>query len=152
MRKPLPTGADRTPRQIAYARWRGIITRCTNPNSIGWAYYGGRGISVCDEWRRSFAAFYAYVGDCPAPDMTLDRIDNDGNYEPGNVRWATQKEQRANMRDFQRAKTHCVNGHLLDEANTYTDPHGWRSCRACRRDAAVRHYYRRRGGREAGAA
>jgi hypothetical protein len=58
--------------------------------------YSGRGIRVCDEWSRSFAAFYAHVGPRPSSDYSIDRIDNDGNYEPGNVRWATSYQQSRN--------------------------------------------------------
>jgi len=59
----------------------------------------GRGISVCDEWRNSFAAFHSYIGDKPTPKHSLDRINNDGNYEPGNVKWSTPKEQANNRRN-----------------------------------------------------
>src|SRR5262245_49604639 len=84
-----------------YVRWAGIIARCTNRNNISFKNYGGRGISVCLEWRDSFPAFLAHVSALPhfgEPGRSIDRIDNDGNYEPGNVRWATRKEQQANKR------------------------------------------------------
>ena len=71
--------------------------RCTRTNRPDWKWYGGRGITVCAEWLASFDAFYAEMG--PRPDgHSLDRIDNDGNYEPGNCRWATQLEQVHNSR------------------------------------------------------
>jgi hypothetical protein len=72
--------------------------RCYNPNHISYANYGGRGISVCERWRERFEHFFADMGMRPGPEYSLDRIDNDGNYEPGNVRWATQKEQGNNRR------------------------------------------------------
>lgn len=77
--------------------WRSMIKRCENPSDRAWAYYGGRGIKVAAEWR-SFEAFLAYVGERPVG-LSLDRIDNDGNYEPGNVRWATKHEQMMNRRN-----------------------------------------------------
>jgi hypothetical protein len=73
-------------------------SRCHNPNFKHYNYYGGRGISVCDRWRASFECFLADMGDKPTSSHTLDRINNDGNYEPGNVRWATMQEQAKNRR------------------------------------------------------
>lgn len=78
--------------------WRHIKNRCFNPRNRSFADYGGRGITVCSEWRNSFEVFIAHVGRRPSPELTLDRINNDGNYEPGNVRWATRKQQTANTR------------------------------------------------------
>lgn len=72
-----------------------MIQRCEYPKARDYARYGGRGIRVCARWRGSFAAFTEDMGERP-PGMQLDRIDNDGNYEPGNVRWATVAEQSAN--------------------------------------------------------
>jgi len=79
-----------------YAAWCAMMTRCTNPNSANYFNYGGRGIKVCDSWK-SFENFYADMGD--ANGMTLDRIDVNGNYEPGNCKWSSMKEQGNNKRN-----------------------------------------------------
>lgn len=76
--------------------WGQMVARCRNPKHADYQNYGGRGIAVCERWL-TFANFYADMGEKPEG-LSLDRTDNDGNYEPGNCRWATSKEQHANMR------------------------------------------------------
>ena len=76
-----------------------MIQRCCNPSNNAYHYYGGRGITVCEQWRDSFETFLADVGLRPSNQHSLDRYpNNDGNYEPGNVRWATRMEQAINKR------------------------------------------------------
>lgn len=125
-----PLCYSRQPRPRARNRWRLMIYRCTDPNNPAWPLYGARGIKVCQRWLDSFDAYYQDVGDAP-PRMSLDRIDNDGDYEPGNVRWADQRTQSLNQRNHQAAKTHCPHGHPYDHRNTHHTPTGKRACRAC---------------------
>lgn len=78
-----------------YVAWLNAKTRCFNKNYNFYQCYGGRGITMCDRWRYSFKEFLDDMGEVPLG-YTLDRIDNDGHYEPGNCRWSTQKEQQRN--------------------------------------------------------
>jgi len=84
-------------RTSEYTTWKSMRQRCTNPKEQGYRYYGARGISICERWG-SFKNFLADMGRRPGPGYSIDRIDNDGNYEAENCRWATQTEQRRNSR------------------------------------------------------
>lgn len=87
-----------------YKAWHNMIARCTHKHHALWSYYGARGIEVCGEWRVSYHAFITDMGPRPSNKHSLDRIDNDGNYEPGNCRWATAKQQARNQRKTYGAK------------------------------------------------
>ena len=79
-----------------YKTWARMKTRCYNKKDIDYFRYGGRGIVVCDRWLHSFLAFYTDMGPKPFSKAQIDRIDNDGNYEPGNCRWATAAQNGRN--------------------------------------------------------
>lgn len=88
-------GMRKTPE---FEAWHAMKGRCLNPKNPAFRYYGGRGITICEEWKNDFLAFYNHIGERPDSKLSIDRINNDGNYEPGNVRWATAKQQANNTR------------------------------------------------------
>lgn len=86
-----------------YRIWRNMKSRCENPNTKSYKDYGGRGITICEEWRESFEAFHAWaIANGYRDDLTIDRKDNEGPYTPENCHWATAKEQGINKRDNRR--------------------------------------------------
>lgn len=130
-------------RHPLYGVYNEMRNRCENATHKRWSSYGGRGISVCTRWtgREGFWNFVEDMG--PRPEgvgpsgrslWSLERVDNDGNYEPGNVIWAQQSTQSRNRRRTAYAnalKTHCLNGHPFSPENTYVTKQGHRHCRAC---------------------
>lgn len=100
--RKLPTykdsGLTNVSKMPEYAVWRSMLARCMYPTSANWKYYGGRGIKVCDRWKDDFGAFLADMGRRPEPKLQVDRIDTNGNYEPGNCRWATPLQNMQNRR------------------------------------------------------
>ncbi len=108
-----------------YRTWTGMLKRCYDVNYKGYYLYGGRGIKVCDRWRYSFYEFLEDVGHCPADKDSLDRFpNNNGNYEPGNVRWATDKEQSCNRRNTILFEIDGETKSLKDWAKLYNKSYG----------------------------
>lgn len=93
-----------------------MISRCENPNTPWFRNYGGRAISVAPEWRQSAQAFMDYIGPRPGPEYSVDRIDVNKGYEPGNVRWATQAQQMRNTRSNRLVNINGENICLIDAA------------------------------------
>ncbi len=97
---------------LTYKRWKSMQSRCHSVNSKSYQNYGGRGIKVCEQWLYSFDNFLKDMGECPSAEYTLERINNQGNYEPLNCKWATKKEQNRNTsrnRLIQyKGETHCI--------------------------------------------
>lgn len=127
-------GKTKHPLYLIYAD---IKRRCLNPKHLRYADYGGRGIRLHPAWAEDFWQFVKDVGERPEGKTKggraywqLDRIDNNGNYEPGNVRWATPAQQASNTRE-RRLVDICRRGHVMDESNSYYYPSGARRCREC---------------------
>ena len=119
-----------------YNSWYNMKTRCQNPNYPDYEYYGGRGIKVCERWQ-DFENFLADMGEKPEG-LTLDRIDNDGDYEPDNCRWATMKEQIQNRRNLKNQYLFiAIDKHgtiiISNNQNEFARQHGlnWRNVNNC---------------------
>lgn len=117
-----------------YDVWWALVQRCTNPQDKKWEHYGGRGITVCAEWRQSPEAFIRDMGPTYETGLTIDRIDVNGNYEPGNCKWATYLEQNNNTRRNRRIAFRGVSKtvsewaralHVSEHALRYRISAGW---------------------------
>jgi hypothetical protein len=105
-------------RTKTYRAWIDMRDRCSNPKNRDYPGYGGRGIRVCDRWAHDVRVFLADMGEA-SKDRSIDRIDNNGNYEPGNCRWATIKEQNNNKRPSSMFPPRKVGNRKPSESDTY---------------------------------
>lgn len=130
-----------------YSSWAAMKERCLKPSHHAYGRYGGAGIRICDRWMR-FENFLADMGERPSAEHSLDRVDPNGDYEPGNCRWATRKEQRDHRRSLKPPRAHCQRGHEFTEENTYWAPgrngQPRRGCWPCRRASERRRRERNR--------
>jgi hypothetical protein len=122
-----------------YSAWVSMKQRCNNPKHPAYKHYGGRGIRVCVAWAKSFGAFLKDMGCRPNKNLSLERKNNNGNYEPRNCKWATRSEQRRNMRQ----KEACKYGHLFDDSNVHMIGNE-RVCLECRRKRTQKYRKRHR--------
>lgn len=139
--------AGRGKRTPEYNVWISMRRRCMCETDKSYPDYGGRGITICRRWD-SFPAFLEDMGKRPSLDHSIDRIDNNAGYYPGNCRWATRSQQQKNKRPPTRKvsgkrvsikREACKRGHPFKEGNVYITPSGDRNCMTCRREA-VRRY------------
>jgi hypothetical protein len=103
-----------------YSTWNAMLNRCCNPRAKDYPKYGAKGIAVCPEWRQSFEVFFSHIGPRP-PGTTIDRIDNTKGYEPGNVRWATPRQQARNRTTSRRWN---IKGIVFESAQAAADHFG----------------------------
>jgi hypothetical protein len=134
-----------------YESWCKIKARCHNPKSDRYRFYGGRGITMCERWRNSFPEFLADLGPRPGPGYTVERLDNNGHYEPSNCCWATKKTQANNRRSNKRVQWQVQDLTLAEWSDELGIPaavlsarlrHGWSVERAFTETVRVRNKHR----------
>jgi hypothetical protein len=112
----------RLTKTMEYRSWTSMLQRCNNKNHIAFNNYGGRGISVCERWQKSFLNFLNDMGPRPSIEYSIERIDNNGNYEPKNSKWATEQEQKLNRRDSRIINHNGLSKNLSVWASEYNIP------------------------------